>query len=83
MPDHAEDWITRKLSFKDSPNEEFTIYYHDSIKTIQSIWENPSNADHIVYTSKKVFSDASKINRIFNEMCYSNFTHFINCIIQF
>ncbi len=75
MPDRAGDWITRKLSFKDSPNEEFTIRYRDPIKAIQSIWEDPSNADHLVYAPKKVFSDASKTNRIFNEMWTGKWWH--------
>ncbi len=44
MPDCTGDWITRKLSFKDSPNEEFTIRYCDPFKAsgrilhMQIIW---------------------------------------------
>jgi len=67
--------MTCTLSFKDRPEEKYTIRYHDPVEAIKSLWADPSNADHLVFAPKKIFSDTSKKNRIFSEMWTGKWWH--------
>ncbi|KAH6916722.1 hypothetical protein BKA70DRAFT_1089903 [Coprinopsis sp. MPI-PUGE-AT-0042] len=50
LPDRAGSWKTKELSFKDQPDEVFTIQYRDPLEAIRSLWKDPSLSPHIVMT---------------------------------
>lgn len=60
MPDRAGPWLTRTLPFRDQLEEKYVIRYRDPVEAIKSLWADPSNADHLMFAPKRVFSDASK-----------------------
>ena len=75
MPDRAGDWMTRTLAFNDRPDDKYTIRYRNPIDTIKSIWEDPAHTEHLVFSMKKIFSDSSRENRIFNEIWTGKWWH--------
>jgi len=75
MPDRAGEWTTCNLSFRDRPTEKCTIRYRDPIKAIKSLWADPANAEHLVVSPKKVYSDSSKSSRIYSEMWTAKWWH--------
>ncbi|KAJ7852764.1 hypothetical protein B0H14DRAFT_3656681 [Mycena olivaceomarginata] len=68
IPERAETWMTKSLSFPDHPHKKHIIRYRDPLAAIRSLLGNPAHAKDIVYVPKKVFSDATRDNRIYNEM---------------
>ena len=75
MPDRAGQWTARKLSFKDHPQDLYTIWYRNPLKAIESLFGDPGNAEHLVYAPKKIYSDSTRKNRIFNEMWTGQWWH--------
>lgn len=75
MPERAGEWTTRTLSFKDRPEDTFTIRYRDPIEAIKSLWADPGLADDFTYAPQKVYSDDSKEKRIYNEMWTGKWWH--------
>lgn len=63
-------WFMKQLSFKDCPDEHFTIQYWDPLEVIKGLWGNPSFAGDLVYKPAKLFRGAKLIeeDRIFSEM---------------
>ncbi|KAJ3832411.1 hypothetical protein F5878DRAFT_548217 [Lentinula raphanica] len=49
IPERAGRWFVKQLSFKDRPQEEFTVRYRDPIEAIKALWGDPSLAKHMVY----------------------------------
>ena len=47
----------------------------DVIEVIQELFENPDLKDDMCYTPVKLYTDASKNKRIYNEMWTSDFWH--------
>ncbi|KAH9913048.1 uncharacterized protein B0H18DRAFT_888958 [Fomitopsis serialis] len=74
LPERAE-WRERWLTFKDRPNEEHLVQYRDIIEAIRTLLGNPEHADRIVYRPRRIFSDASRTNRIYNEMWSGRWWH--------
>jgi len=68
MPDRAGEWKAKKLSFNDRLEDQYTIRYRDPIKAIESLFQDPKNAKHLIYAPKKIYADKTKENHIFNEM---------------
>lgn len=69
LPERAGEWKTRVLAFNDHPDEKFTIRYRDPIEAIHSLWANPANAEHLVYSPKKVYSNSGPdASHIYSEM---------------
>ncbi|TFK59487.1 hypothetical protein BDN72DRAFT_780643, partial [Pluteus cervinus] len=75
IPERAGPWVTKKLSFPDNPDDKFTIRHRDPIQAIKSLFNNPAHASDIVYAPKKIFSDQTRKNRIFNEMWTGRWWH--------
>ncbi|KAJ3765099.1 hypothetical protein FB446DRAFT_655726 [Lentinula raphanica] len=75
IPEHCGPWMTKKLSFKDRPGEEFLIYHRDPIEAVKALWGDPALAGDLVYKPAKLFrnSDQSEDNRIFSEMWTASF----------
>ena len=67
LPERAE-WMERILSFKDRPNERHLLQFRDIIQAIRTLLGNPEHADQIVYRPRRIFSDASRKHRVYNEM---------------
>ncbi|KAJ3722512.1 hypothetical protein C8R42DRAFT_533850, partial [Lentinula raphanica] len=55
VPDRAGPWFTKKLSFKDRPDEEFTVHHRDPVEAIKALWGDPSLANDLVYQPAKLF----------------------------
>ena len=75
MSDRAGEWKAKKLSFNDHPEDQYTIRYRDPIKAIESLFQDPNNAKHLVYALQKIYADETKENRIFNEMWTGQWWH--------
>jgi Plavaka transposase len=75
MPDRAGEWKAKQLSFNDRPEDQYTIQYRDPIKALESLFQDPNNAKHLVYAPKKIYADETKKNRIFNEMWTGQWWH--------
>jgi len=68
IPDKTGEWTTQELSFKDRPDDKFTIWYRDPIKAIQSLWNDPELSPKMVFAPQKIYSDGTRKNRIFSEV---------------
>ncbi|KAH9958789.1 hypothetical protein BJV74DRAFT_718360, partial [Russula compacta] len=77
IPDRAGDWRTTNLSFSDRPSEKHTIQYRNMVDAIKCLWGDPALSKHMVYAPKKIFSDATKANRIYSEMWTGSWWHVI------
>ncbi|KAJ3765991.1 hypothetical protein FB446DRAFT_614419, partial [Lentinula raphanica] len=75
IPDRAGHWFEKRLSFKDRPQEEFTVRYRDPIEAIKALWGDPSLTGHMVYKPAKIFrkSNCAETERIFSEMWTGSF----------
>ncbi|KAG1732831.1 hypothetical protein EDB19DRAFT_1896695 [Suillus lakei] len=60
-------WKKRELWFKNDPEDKHIVHHHDLLEAIKTLLGNPAHAEHVVYRPKKIFSDASKSKRIYNE----------------
>ncbi|KAH9910771.1 uncharacterized protein B0H18DRAFT_894472, partial [Fomitopsis serialis] len=67
IPERAE-WMEQWITFKDRPGEQHLIQFRDIIAAIRALLGNPAHADRIVYRPRRIFSDASRKNRIYTEM---------------
>ncbi|KAJ3832638.1 hypothetical protein F5878DRAFT_547871 [Lentinula raphanica] len=76
IPDRAGPWFTKNLSFKDRPEEVFTIHHRDPLEAIKALWGDPSLARDLVYQPAKIFrkeAEPTEENRIFSEMWTGGF----------
>ncbi|KAJ3756691.1 hypothetical protein EV360DRAFT_30984, partial [Lentinula raphanica] len=55
IPERGGSWFVKQLSFKDRPQEEFTVRYRDPIEAIKALWGDPSLAKDLVYKPAKLF----------------------------
>ncbi|EGO29505.1 hypothetical protein SERLADRAFT_433485 [Serpula lacrymans var. lacrymans S7.9] len=76
IPSRA-DWTSKTIAFPDAPDDKHLIHYRDVISAICSLLGNPAHAKHIVYKPKKIFSNAQKENRYYNEMWTGKWWHAI------
>jgi hypothetical protein len=65
-------WLYEEMGFDDRPGEKFILHYRDIISAIRGLWGDPKFADHMVYRPKRVFTDASKKERVYSEMWTAN-----------
>lgn len=75
IPDRCGMWFTKQLSFKDRPDEHFTIRHRDPIEAIKALWGDPSFSNDLVYKPSKLFRRAvmSEEERMFSEMWTGGF----------
>ena len=75
IPDRCGVWYTKRLSFKDRPDEHFTIRHRDPVKAVKALWGDPSFANNLVYKPAKLFrsSQQTEEERVFNEMWTASF----------
>lgn len=67
VPPRAQ-WKTQEIWFKDGPDDKHVIHYRDPLEAVRTLLGNPAHASDIVYKPQRIFSDASKSTRIYNEM---------------
>ncbi|KAH9918422.1 uncharacterized protein B0H18DRAFT_824378, partial [Fomitopsis serialis] len=80
LPERAE-WTERLLSFKDRPNEKHLLQFRDIIQAIRTLLGNPEHADRIVYRPRRLFSDASRKHRLYNEMWTGRWWHAVQSLL--
>ncbi|KAJ3718827.1 hypothetical protein C8R42DRAFT_546394, partial [Lentinula raphanica] len=75
IPERCGGWLVKQLSFKDRPQEEFTVRYRDPIKAIKALWGDPSFSKDLVYRPAKLFrkSGFKEEDRIYSEMWTGSF----------
>ncbi|THU94625.1 hypothetical protein K435DRAFT_798754 [Dendrothele bispora CBS 962.96] len=57
IPECCGKWSTKRLRFKDSPNEWYTIRHWDPVEVIKGLWGDPAFSDLLEFKPKKVFLD--------------------------
>ena len=67
VPAQAE-WQSAALSFKDAPQDKYVLHYRSPIEAIKALLGDPALAKDIVYKPKRIFTNASKEKRVYNEM---------------
>lgn len=75
IPENRGQWYTKQLSFKDRPNEHFTIRHRNPVEAIKALWGDPYFAEHLVYKPGKLFQgkELNEEQRIFSEMWTAGF----------
>jgi hypothetical protein len=61
-------WKTQEIWFKSDPDDKHIIHYRDPLDAVRTLLGNPAHASDIVYKPRKIFRDASRSTRIYNEM---------------
>lgn len=75
MPETAGEWKTRKLKFKDRPDETYTIRHRDPVEAIKNLWKDPGLSPEMQFKPQKIYTDARKDTRIYNEMWTGQWWH--------
>jgi hypothetical protein len=75
IPERCGEWQTKQLSFRDKPDEHFTVYHRNPVEAIKALWGDPAFAEHLVYKPGKLFRGAEQTedNRIYSEMWTTGF----------
>ncbi|KAF8905580.1 hypothetical protein CPB84DRAFT_1676487, partial [Gymnopilus junonius] len=81
IPERAGDWQTRHLSFRDRPEEVYTIRFRDPVEAVKSLFANPAFEKERVYCPKKVFTDEGRKSRIFSEMWTGKWWHAVQNLL--
>ena len=68
IPERAGTWRTDEIFFNDFPDIVYTVRSRDPLEAIQGLWGDPVLSQHIIYRSKKIFSDKNCQNRIYTEV---------------
>ncbi|KAF5361199.1 hypothetical protein D9757_013610 [Collybiopsis confluens] len=63
-------WQTKRLSFRDRPDEYFYVHHLNPIEAIRAVWGDPSLAKHLVYKPAQLFRKSTMMesDRRFSEM---------------
>lgn len=83
MPDRAGKWQTKSLSFRDLPDETFTIWHRNPIEAIQGLWKDPNLSPHMAFAPSKVYTDATKSDRIYAEMWTAQWWHVLQVTVAY
>ena len=75
IPEKAGRWQTRHLSFKDQPDDKYTVRFRDPVEAIRSLWRDSDFSPDMVFKPAKLYSDEGMKTRIFNEMWTSKWWH--------
>ena len=70
IPERCGEWYTKRLSFKDRPNEYFTVRHRNPIEAIKGLWGDPAFTNDLVYKLAKLFRGAMQTEeeQMFSEM---------------
>ncbi|KAG1892509.1 hypothetical protein F4604DRAFT_1566002 [Suillus subluteus] len=75
-------WKTRELWFKNDPEHKHIIYHRNPIDAVKTLLGNPAHTNNIVYRPKRVFTNASRDSRIYNEMWTGDWWNTVQVSIQ-
>jgi hypothetical protein len=75
IPDRAGEWQTKELFFHGQLDEKYTIRFRNPIDAIKSLFADPALEQHRVYGPKKVYTDETRVTRIFSEICTGKWWH--------
>lgn len=75
IPESRGQWYTKQISFKDRPDEHFTVRHRDPLEAIKALWGDPSFTNDLVYKPAKLFRGSVMIEkeRMFSEMWTAGF----------
>jgi len=75
IPERGGQWFTKRLSFKDRPNEHFIVHHRNPIEVIKGLWGDPAFSTDLVYKPVKLFRGSlqTEKERIFSEMWTAGF----------
>ncbi|KAF9064709.1 hypothetical protein BDP27DRAFT_1173378, partial [Rhodocollybia butyracea] len=71
IPERCGNWYTKQFSFRDKPDEQFTVHHRNPVEAIKALWGDPAFAENLVYRPGKLFRGGeakTEDNRIFSEM---------------
>lgn len=68
LPARAGDWEIQDVHFDDRPDETFTLRHRNILSAIRGLWGDPSLANQLVYRPRRVFTNASRLKRVYSEM---------------
>ncbi|KAG0692946.1 hypothetical protein DFH29DRAFT_985620 [Suillus ampliporus] len=71
-----------ELDWRNDLEDKHIVHHCDPLEAIKTLLGNPAHAEHVVYRPKKIFSDASKSERIYNEMWTGNWWNTIQLSLQ-
>ncbi|KAF5335612.1 hypothetical protein D9757_015360 [Collybiopsis confluens] len=75
IPERCGAWYTKEFSFRNQPDETFTIRHRDPLEAIKALWSDPKFSKDLVYRPAKLFRSKvqSEDERIFSEMWTGGF----------
>ncbi|KAF5350297.1 hypothetical protein D9757_014923 [Collybiopsis confluens] len=70
IPNRSGAWSTKRLSFRDRPDEYFTVRHRDPVEAIRGVWGDPAFAGDLVYKPAKLFrgKEHTEEERVYSEM---------------
>ncbi|KAF9527055.1 hypothetical protein CPB83DRAFT_895492 [Crepidotus variabilis] len=77
LSDQAGEWKTRRFAFQDHPNDKYTLHLRDPVEAIKTLFADLAHNKHLVYAPKKVYTNASKTTRVYNEMPTAKWWHIL------
>lgn len=73
LPDAGPRWKQREVVPEHGESmEQVTLFYKDPVEAVAHILSRPSLAPYLEFVPKKVWTDASKVERVYSEMCTGN-----------
>jgi hypothetical protein len=77
IPERCGKWYTKRLYFKDRPDEHFIVRHRDPIEVIRGLWGDPAFTNDLVYKPAKLFrgrgQNQTEDDRIYSEMWTGGF----------
>ncbi|KAF5348426.1 hypothetical protein D9757_014448 [Collybiopsis confluens] len=75
IPERCGRWYTKRLSFKDRPDEQFLVRHRNPVDGIKALWGDPAFSKDMVYKPGRLFRNSTQTteNRIFSEMWTSGY----------
>lgn len=68
LPLRSGEWLEAELTFRDRPDETFTLRHRHIVEAIQSLWGNPGLLDELVFRPMKMFTDNTESCSMYNEL---------------
>ncbi|KAF5365822.1 hypothetical protein D9757_014439 [Collybiopsis confluens] len=83
IPNRCGVWYTKELSFRDCPDDRFTVHHRDPIQAIKALWGDPAFVEHLVYRPGKLFYGKKQTEnyRMFSEMWTTGFWNAVQSAI--
>ncbi|KAF5348218.1 hypothetical protein D9757_015201 [Collybiopsis confluens] len=75
IPERCGRWFTKKLTFKDRPDEHFVIRHQNPVDAIKALWGDPSFSNNLMYKPAQLFRspDQTANGQVYNEMWTAGF----------